>query len=202
MSNNNQSFYQPPNVQTSDAEAAAYTFNQMLGQRFFIVLCKVVSVEGSAPNLTVDALPMVTQVDPSGAKIGNSTIFGCPVFRLQRGASAIIMDPVPGDIGFLAVCDQDITIARTERTESVPGSKRRHSMSDGIYLGGVLNGQPSEYMQFTGGGINIKSNGPVNINGLQVMANGQLQLVGGAIVDNHTHKGVESGNSSTQPLGA
>lgn len=200
--NSKQSFYQPPNVQASEAEAAAYNFNRMLGQNFFIVLCKVVAIKGSAPNLTVDVLPMITQVDPTGAMIENSTIFGCPVFRLQRGASAIILDPVPGDIGFLAVCDKDITIARSDRKASVPGSKRRHSMSDGFYMGGVMNAQPTEYLQMTGNGINIKSSGSVNINGLQIGADGTLQLVGGAIVDNHTHGGVQSGNSTTNPLGA
>lgn len=89
-SNNGQNFYTPPTAQTSDAEAFAFNFSRMLNSNFFIELVKVVEVKGEAPNLTVDVLPLITQTDQSGAMIDNSAIFGCPVFRLQRGASAII----------------------------------------------------------------------------------------------------------------
>lgn len=201
-SNKSQSFYTPPNAQTSDAEAFAFNFSRLLNSNFFIELVKVTAVKGTAPNLTVDVLPLVTQTDPTGAMIENSVIYGCPVFRLQRGASAIIMDPVAGDIGMIAICDQDITTARTSRAPSVPGSKRRHSKADALYLGGFLNAQPTEYVQFTGSGINIKSSGTVNINGMKVLADGRLQLVGGAIVDGHDHGGVQFGGSRTNPLGS
>lgn len=201
-SNNGQSFYTPPNAQTSDVEAFAFNFSRLLNSNFFIELVKITAVKGTAPNLTVDVLPLVTQIDPTGAMIENSVIYGCPVFRLQRGASAIIMDPVVGDIGMIAICDQDITTARTSRAPSVPGSKRRHSKADALYLGGFLNSQPTEYVQFTGSGININSSGPVNINGMKVLADGRLQLVGGAIVDEHDHGGVQSGGSRTNPLGS
>ncbi len=201
-SNNIQSIYTPPNAQTSDAEAFAFNFSRLLNSNFFIELVKVTAVKGTSPNITVDVLPLVTQTDPTGAMIENSVIYGCPVFRLQRGASAIIMDPVVGDIGIIAVCDQDITTARTSREPSVPGSNRRHSKADALYLGGFLNSQPTEYVQFTGSGINIKSSGTVNINGMKVLADGRLQLVGGAIVDGHDHGGVQSGGSRTNPLGS
>lgn len=81
---------------------------------------KVQDVRGTAPNLVVDAIPLVTRTDQSGAMIQNSTIFNIPVFRLQRGTSAIIMNPVVGDIGMIAICDRDTTLVRANRKESVP----------------------------------------------------------------------------------
>lgn len=200
-SNNQQHFYQPPSSNTSDAEAFAFSFHRLLSGKFFVELVKVTAIHGEAPNLTVDILPLLTQVDPTGAMIETSVIYGAPVFRLQRGASAVIMDPSPGDIGLALICDGDTTVVRANREPSVPGGRRRHSRSDAVYLGGVLNAAPTEYVKFNGNGIEVKSPGTVNINGLKILADGRLQLVDGSIVDKHTHGGVSSGSSSTAPLG-
>lgn len=200
-SNNQQHFYQPPSSNTSDAEAFAFNFHRLLSGKFFVELVKVTAIHGEAPNLTVDILPLLTQVDPTGAMIETSVIYGAPVFRLQRGASAVIMDPSPGDIGLALICDGDTTVVRANREPSVPGGRRRHSRSDAVYLGGVLNAAPTEYVKFTGSGIEVKSPGTVNINGLSILPDGRLQLVDGSIVDKHTHGGVSSGSSSTAPLG-
>ena len=198
---NQQHFYQPPSSNTSDAEAFAFNFHRLLSSKFFVELVKVTAIHGEAPNLAVDILPLLTQVDPTGAMIETSVIYGAPVFRLQRGTSAVIMDPSPGDIGLALICDGDTTVVRANREPSVPGGRRRHSRSDAVYLGGVLNGAPTEYVKFNGNGIEIKSPGVVSINGLKVLADGRLQLVDGSIVDKHTHSGVSFGSSSTAPLG-
>lgn len=200
-SSNQQHFYQPPSSNTSDAEAFAFNFHRLLSSKFFVELVKVTAIHGEAPNLAVDILPLLTQVDPTGAMIETSVIYGAPVFRLQRGASAVIMDPSPGDIGLALICDGDTTIVRANREPSVPGGRRRHSRSDAVYLGGVLNAAPTEYVKFNGNGIEVKSPGTVNINGLKILPDGRLQLVDGSIVDKHTHGGVSSGSSSTAPLG-
>lgn len=193
--------FTPTSAQTSDAENLSYVFKKLLSGAFFIELVEVTAIRGTAPNLVVDVMPLVTRTDPSGATIQNSEIFNVPVFRLQRGMSAVIMNPVPGDIGMIAICDRDNSIARANRKQSVPGSKRMHSKSDALYLGGFLNSQPAEYVEFTSSGINIKSPGTVNINGLKVLPDGRLQLVDGSIVDGHDHGGVQSGGSRTAPLG-
>ena len=200
-SSNQQHFYQPPSSNTSDAEAFAFNFHRLLSSKFFVELVKVTAIHGEAPNLAVDILPLLTQVDPTGAMIETSVIYGAPVFRLQRGASAVIMDPSPGDIGLALICDGDTTVVRANREPSVPGGRRRHSRSDAVYLGGVLNAAPTEYVKFNGNGIDVKSPGTVNINGLKILPDGRLQLVDGSIVDKHTHGGVSSGSSSTAPLG-
>ena len=192
--------FTPTSAQTSDAENLSYVFKKLLSGAFFIELVQVTAIRGSAPNLVVDVIPLVTRTDPSGATIQNSEIFNVPVFRLQRGSSAVIMNPVVGDIGMIAICDRDNSIARANRKQSVPGSKRTHSKSDALYLGGFLNAQPDEYVEFTSSGINIKSPGIVNINGLKILADGRLQLVDGSIVDAHKHGGVSPGGSNTAPL--
>lgn len=195
-----ENLFTPTSAQVNDPESLKFTFERLLSGAFFIELVKVQAVRGTAPNLVVDAIPLVTRTDQSGAMIQNSIIFNIPVFRLQRGGSAIIMNPVVGDIGMIAICDRDTTLVRANRKESVPGSGRKHSKSDALYLGGFLNSQPTEYVEFTGSGINIKSPGTVNINGLKILSDGRLQLVDGSIVDAHTHGGVSPGGSNTAPL--
>ncbi|HGT7750839.1 TPA: phage baseplate protein [Yersinia enterocolitica] len=127
-------------------------------------LATVTAVRGAAPNLVVDVLPLVAEVRSSDRTIiQGSQIYNIPVWRLQRGSSAIIMNPVAGDIGLIAVCDVDISVARAARKESVPGSNRKHSQSDAIYFGGVLNGQPTQFIEFADSELNITSPNPVNI---------------------------------------
>ena len=56
-------------------------------------------------------------------------------------------------------------------------------MSDGLYLGGVLNGAPTNYIEFSGGGVNIVS-GTLKHNGVNIGAT-------------HVHGGVEPGGGNT-----
>lgn len=182
--------FTPTSAQTSDAESLAYIFKKLLSGAFFIELVEVMAIRGSAPNLVVDVLPLVTRTDPSGATIQNSEIFNVPVFRLQRGDSAVIMNPVIGDIGMIAICDRDNSVARANRKQSVPGSKRTHSKSDALYLGGFLNAQPTQFIEFADGSINITTPNPVNINCSKAnitapngvdMTTPLLHIIGGAI---------------------
>lgn len=155
--------FTPTGAQASESESLAYIFEMLLSGKFFIEIAKVVAIRGSAPNLVVDVLPLLSRVDSSGAMIANSTIYDLPVWRLQRGASAIIMDPVVGDIGVIGICDRDTSLVRSNLKESVPGSKRKHNKSDGIYFGGVLNMTPTQFIEFADGAINITTPNPVNI---------------------------------------
>ncbi|MCU6243304.1 phage baseplate protein [Enterobacter asburiae] len=155
--------FTPTGAQASESESQAYIFEMLLSGKFFIEIAKVVAIRGSAPNLVVDVLPLLSRVDSSGAMIANSTIYDLPVWRLQRGSSAIIMDPVVGDIGVIGICDRDTSLVRSSLKEAVPGSKRKHSKSDGIYFGGVLNMDPTQFIEFADGAINITTPNPVNI---------------------------------------
>lgn len=193
--------FTPTSAQSNDAESMTYAFNMLMSGYYFIEIVKVIDVRGEDENLVVDVLPLLSRPDRTGAPIKNAVIYDLPVFRLQSGNSAVVMDPTPGDVGIILVSDRDTTLIRTNRKESPPGSARKHSKSDATYLGGVLNLKPTEFVKFTGSGINIKSPGTVNINGLKILPDGRLQLIDGSIVDDHTHGGVQSGGSRTSPLG-
>lgn len=156
--------FTPTNAQMNDAESMSYAFGMLMGGYFFVELVKVLEIRGEAPGLVVDVLPLVARKDQTGAMVNNSTVYDVPVWRLQRGTSAIVMNPVAGDIGLIAICDRDTSLVRANRKESAAGSNRRHNKSDAVYLGGLLNGAPDQVIEFADGAINIRTPNPVNIN--------------------------------------
>lgn len=179
--------FTPTSAQTSDAESLQYVFKKLLSGAFFIELVTVLEMRGTAPNLVVDVLPLVTRTDPSGAIIDNSPIYNIPVFRLQRGGSAIIMNPMPGDIGMIAICDRDNSLARENLKQSLPATKRTHSKSDALYLGGFLNSEPTQYIEFADNKLNIVAPFGVNVTTPEMYVSGNIKS-GGNITDNSNNQ--------------
>ena len=202
--------YIDSSVNSTNQGMLAYTFERLLSGNYFIEPVIVKAVEGEAPNLTVDVLPLLKHLDASGEPVDTSEIYGVPVWRLQGGGNAIVINPVVGDIGIIGICDRDITLVKSTLKSSVPQTARRHNKADAVYFGGILNAAPTQYLQIDDSGVTIKSTsavkvesaGDVNINGLTISSSGTLTLVDGSVVDKHTHGGVESGGANTNPLGS
>jgi hypothetical protein len=141
-------------------------------------LVKVISYTanpgGGLLSGTVNVQPLVNQVDPKGNATPHGQLYSLPYFRLQAGNSAIVIDPVAGDIGMAGFADHDISSVKSTAAQSNPGSSRRFDMSDGIYFGGIgsLNITPTEYLQMTGAGVNLVTPGPFAITASIVMHNG------------------------------
>lgn len=204
---NDQGFYgEFSDVDMSTPENVFYaSLRQFMGTKSFCTIVRVVRVMKGEDDTVgfVDIIPLVTMLDGRGNVVQPTTIYNAPYTRLQGGNSAVIIDPAIGDLGLALCADRDISAVKATRKASPPGSARRNSSADAVYLGGLLNGSPSQFIKFIdgGGGIEIKSPGNVDINGLKVLSDGRLQLVDGSIVDKHTHGGVQSGGSNTAPLG-
>jgi hypothetical protein len=111
-----------------------------------------------SPIGTVDVLPLVNQVDGNGNATPHVTIYGIPYLRLQGGPSGIICDPVAGDIGVALFASRDISRVVRTQEQGNPGSGRRYSFADGIYLSTVLSAAaPTQYLQFDSDGITVLS---------------------------------------------
>lgn len=121
-----------------------------------IVQIKKVTGGGVGVPATVDVQPLVNQVDGIGTKMAHGIIHGIPVARMQGGTYAVICDPKVGDIGVAVFCHNDISSVKASKKQANPGSLRRHSYEDGIYLGGLLGATPTQYIQFTDNGITMK----------------------------------------------
>ena len=172
---------------SSEGNALAFSLKNMIGQYSFIDIVRVVEVTGS----TITVISLLHGLTTDSTKIENEPIYGVPYLRLQRGASAVIMDPVADDVGLMAVCDRDITNVKATKTDSAPNSKRMHSATDAIYLTGIasLNSEPNQYVHFRDDGIDVVSplavtissptielNGDnlVSLNAPQIVLNGQI----------------------------
>ena len=110
---------------------------------------------GVSPFGFVDVLPLVAQVAGDGTAIPHVTLFELPYLRLQGGGNAVILDPQVGDLGIAIFASRDITSVVANQAASSPGSPRQFNFADGLYLGGLLNSAPTQYLQFNDDGITV-----------------------------------------------
>lgn len=193
---------QDPFSATSDFAVIAFVARQLMNRLDIMKLVKVTKVTGGGATLgaagTVDVELLVNQIDSAGNAVASGTVYGLPYFRLQGGKNAVIMEPKVDDIGFVICADRDISAVKSSKKKSTPGSFRKFSVSDGVYIGGILNGTPEQAVIFgddfikvvdkTGNVVEMKSTGieltpsgvlPVKVNG-NLVVTGNL-LLGGNI---------------------
>lgn len=190
----------------SKFNAISFLARQILSRANTATLVRVLSVTnngGVSPVGYVDVLPLVNQVDGLGNATPHATIFNVPYMRLQGGTNAVIMDPQVGDIGAAVFADHDISAVKATKAQANPGSGRRFDMADGMYLGGLLNGTPSQYVQFNSDGIIIVSPAKVTITAPNIAINGNVAITG-TVTDNgvnisstHVHPDPQGGTTGT-----
>ena len=142
-----------------------YILERMIGRTYTITLVKVNEVQAgdTGPVGFLSATDLTQQTDGNNDGIANVPMENIPYFRLQGGANAVIMDPKPGDIGLVAFSRRDITVIKQSRQESPPPSLRTHDVSDGLYIGGLLNGAPAQWIRFLDSGVHIKSTSSLTV---------------------------------------
>lgn len=142
-----------------------FMIRQVLSKVNVAALCEVVAVSGGGvgPVGYVDLQPLVNQVDGFGNAIPQGVLHNIPYMRIQGGANAIIIDPQIGDIGAAVFSDRDISSVKATGKQANPGSRRRFDVADGLYFGGMLNGTPTQYIEFLNNQINILSPNLVTI---------------------------------------
>ena len=166
---------------TSAFNAIAFMGKMLLGTVATATLVEVMSVAGE----TVSVKPLVNQVDSSGVATPHGVVYNLPFVRLQGGASAILLDPVAGDIGLAVFASRDISGVKASGAQANPGSARRFDWADGIYVSGLalLNEAATQFIRFLpdAGGITITSPGDVVINGLTISPQGNLSTAGSIV---------------------
>lgn len=155
-----------PTDQASDFNAISFMIQQALARTRTVVLVKIIAVHnqgGVEPVGFVDVQPLVSMIDGANVATPHGTIFNIPYMRLQGGRNAIIIDPVVDDIGLMAIADRDISSVKENRKASAPGSFRRFDLADGVYLGGILNAAPEQYVRFTDDEIEVVATTKIKI---------------------------------------
>ena len=190
-----------PRDTASEHAGMEFFVRGLMNKMWTMTLVKVISCTCSgtvaAPGF-VDVQPLVNMIDGIGQSTSHSTIHNLPFVRLQGGGNAAIIDPVAGDIGLALFAHNDISTVKKTKGVANPGSRRRNRPADGVYLGGVLNGAPTQYAMFNGDGITLVSPTKVicqapeiDLNTTNVNVSGSLNVAGA----NLTHQGQNVGKT-------
>lgn len=187
-----------------------FFFEQMLAKVQTSLPVRVVAVTNSgdvSPTGFVDVVPMVTQTDALGVAVPHTTIYNLPYCRVQGGANAVIIDPQVGDIGVAVFASRDISKVKYTGKENPPGSDRRYSFSDGIFLFATITQQaPTRYIRFNENGIEIIAPDSITITApnVEINATDSIALQSPSLTHNgvnigstHVHGGVSPGGSNT-----
>lgn len=134
----------------------SFLFHQMLGRVATVRLVKIKKIKAGkaqqgqppAPG-QVDIQMLVNQVDGVGKSTEHGTTHNLQFVRWQAGTSAIVSDPVEGDIGIALVADRDTSSVIKKKDKANPGSNRRFDISDGVYIGTILSDAPKQFVWFT-----------------------------------------------------
>ncbi len=208
----------------TDFTALKFMIDQALSRIETATLVKVISCTndgGISPAGFVNVQPLVAQVDGNGNSYPHGVLNNLLYIRYQGGVNAIIIDPKPGDIGIAVFCSRDISTVKSTRDVSPPGGYRQHDMSDGVYIGTVLNVTPTNFIQIDNNQITITTPMTLTINATDVVVNADIVtvnapstqingdvnvngvitaddiVVGGKSVLVHTHSGVQSGSNNS-----
>jgi hypothetical protein len=191
----------------------SFAIRQALAKMQTATLVKVVSCTndgGVSAVGSVDVLILVNQQNSAGIGIQEGQLVNLPYMRIQGGANAVIIDPQPGDIGIAVFASRDISAVIATKKQANPATFRTYDFSDGLYLGGLLNGVPTQYVQFLSDGINVVSPNQITLQAPTVAIQGNLTVSGttggtgdgifaGISVETHIHPGVTTGGGDTGP---
>lgn len=197
----------------NDYNTWVFMFRQLVQKLQTVTLVEVVGVTnvgGVEAVGLIDVRPMLNQMTPQRTAVEHETIYNVPYVRLQGGLNAVILDPQVGDIGLCAFASRDITTVKNTKARGNPGSLRIMDWADALYMGGVLNATPTQYVQFNEDGITLHSATKVTIEAPTVAITGNLTVSGtttgtgdgtfaGIDVALHTHSGVTTGSGVTGP---
>ena len=207
---------QTTNYRASQSVGGAAEFEaivrSLMGKNHTIMLGEVMAITQEASSTAavgfLSVRPMVFMVDGSNNNYDRATINNVPFFRLQAGGNAVILNPKVGDIGLIAYCERDISMVKRNKKQAAPNSRRQFNINDAVYLGGMLNGAPTQYVQFTDDKIIVKATSEIILDAPQVTAMGKFTASGiiESLTDviakaislfSHKHGGVQAGGSNT-----
>ena len=167
-----------PESSTGEYNVLRFLFQQLLRRVNTFHAAQVLSCTNNGGLSAVgylDVQLMVNQVDGAGRAVANAVIYNVPYYRIQGGANAVICDPEPGDIGFVAFAQRDITSFKNTKAQANPGSPREFALADAVWVcSWPSNVTPTQFVRFHSGGIEIedKNGNTIEMNATGIIVNG------------------------------
>ena len=158
---------QYPEDSNSDYTVICFIIAQKIALLETMTPVQVVTVHpgtGTPPSVgTVDVQLLVSMLDGSGNAVKQGIVYGIPYFRLQGGPWAVVCDPAENDFGYIVSASRDISKVKSNPGIQNPGSLRKYSFSDGIYMGGCLNETPAATIWLKSDGSFVITDEPGNV---------------------------------------
>lgn len=151
--------FEAPTSASSPEAAMLFMFRREMAKVRTTTLAQVIATTangavGPIGLMTIKVL--VSQTDGGGNLVPAGTIFNVPYGRLAGGQNAVILDPQVNDIGIVGFGDRDLSGVISTAAAAGPGSNRRFSWSDALWLMALpLKVTPNQYLQFNSSGISI-----------------------------------------------
>jgi len=150
-----------PRDSANELNALQFLVERMINRASTMTMVRIEKVTNEPGDLKkvgrVDVTPLVNDLDGYGNPIEHETVHNLPYIRYRGGDSAILLDPVKGDVGIAVFADRDVSVVKKTLDRSNPGSRRRFDMADGVYLGVPLDKEaPKQYVRFMEKGIEVK----------------------------------------------
>ena len=143
-----------------------------------------------------------------------------PIIFPHGGGCTLTFPVKPGDECLLIFSDRCIDFWWQNGGVQEAVDPRQHDLSDAFAIVGPQSqakkisaistsavelrsddGETKLSLNPSTGAITGTAPGGFNLNGLQILPDGRLQLVDGSVVDKHSHGGVDRGGDNTAPLG-
>ena len=184
---------QTPGTLGTEYNVLAFVIQQLLQKVQTNTLVKVISCTNDGELAAVGRVvvqPLVFQASGGNLQmVPHGEIADVPYLRIQGGTDAVIIDPKPGDIGMAAFCSRDIANIKADPQAAVaaggaaPGSFGTFDWADGLYLGGFLNQQPTQYVRFSSTGIEVVSPTKITLQAptVEVDASTLFKVAAGAV---------------------
>lgn len=171
-------------TENSEFNQQAFVIQQFINKINTCTLVEVVTVNDAGLNIgMLSVRPLVTQIGSDGIPTENVAIFNVPYLRIQGGANALICDPAPGDIGFCVFGQTDLSGVKRAKKKATPGSKRRFSLADALYVGTCLSAsEPTRYLRISDEGVKIKASEDVKVDAPAVDTPQALKINGTQVV--------------------
>ena len=176
INNYNKKGFSNPYTSTSQFNANDFQIKQAIRKINTAFLARIdsCSSQGVAGSGHVSATPLTTQIDGLGNAVPATVLPHLPFYRLQQGIGAVILEPVPGDIGVFVSCKSDISnIDKNTKSSQRPGSFREFDQSDSVMVGTIHTQAPQVY-------IHIKQDKTILIHapqGLKIETDADVEIV-------------------------
>lgn len=198
--------YLQPSDSVGPYNPTRFIVQQALGRVRTLMLAQVKAV-GTG---TVDVQPLVSMVDSQGNAVPHGIIHGCPYLEMRAGNSAIVVVPVIGDVGLIAICDRDSSAAVASLAPGPPPSAREFDMADAIYVMGIAGGSPTDTITVGPTGISFAAFGNTiaitstgitftDAFGHAIVMNAAGITINGVNFSTHEHSGVTTGSGVSGP---